>query len=126
MSVTDRPSLDDESHLRIMRMLETNPSLTQRDLAHSLGVSVGKANYLLKALIDKGAVKASNFRRSDNKLAYAYLLTPAGVAQKAILTTKFLRVKLAEYESLRKEIEELKIEIQANHGDRHSSRRSAR
>ena len=105
-----------------MRMLETNPSLTQRDLAHSLGVSVGKANYLLKALIDKGAVKASNFRRSDNKLAYAYLLTPAGVAQKAILTTKFLRVKLAEYESLRKEIEELKIEIQANHGDRHSSR----
>lgn len=122
MSVTDRPSLDDESHLRIMRMLETNPSLTQRDLAHSLGVSVGKANYLLKALIDKGAVKASNFRRSDNKLAYAYLLTPAGVAQKAILTTKFLRVKLAEYESLRKEIEELKIEIQANHGDRHSSR----
>lgn len=104
-------SIDEESHLRIMRLIEASPALSQRELAMALGVSLGKVNYLLKALIEKGAIKASNFRRSDNKLAYAYLLTPNGVAQKAALTARFLRRKLAEYESLKREIEQLQDEV---------------
>lgn len=104
-----------------MRLIETQPALSQRELAQNLGISLGKAHYLLKALIQKGAVKASNFRRSDNKLAYAYLLTPSGVSQKAALTSRFLRRKLAEYESLRREIEQLQGEVAAGDGTRPAS-----
>ena len=85
--------------------------MAQRELADALGVSVGKANYCLKALLEKGQIKVSNFRRSDNKLAYAYLLTPAGVSAKASLTVRFLRRKTAEYEALKEEIAALEWEV---------------
>ena len=85
--------------------------MNQRELARALDVSLGKVNYCLKALIDRGLVKAQNFRSSDNKLAYAYLLTPSGFARKADLTARFLRRKMAEYEAIRNEIESLKLEL---------------
>jgi len=100
----------DETLFRVLRTLEANPRTSQRELADSMGVSLGKANYCLKALLDKGLIKMQNFRNSRNKLAYAYLLTPAGVTAKAGLTTRFLKRKIAEYEALRDEIEQLKRE----------------
>ena len=101
-----------EIHLQVLRLIAQNPSLTQRELASVLGVSLGKANYCLKALVVKGLVKIESFAKSPNKLGYAYLLTPQGVAQKATLTTSFLRHKLEEYEALRCEIEILKSETE--------------
>lgn len=111
-SMTDDPHLFDEAHLKLLRLLESNPRMAQRDLAEAMGVSVGKTNYCLKALLEKGLIKVGNFRRSDNKLAYAYILTPAGFSAKASLTLKFLARKTAEYERLRREIEELHAEAQ--------------
>ncbi len=99
---------DDEAHLKIMRLVQARPTITQRQVAGELGVSLGKVNFLLNALIEKGAVKVDNFRRSNNKLAYAYLLTPSGVDDKARLTVSFLKRKLDEYESICKEIDQLK------------------
>jgi EPS-associated MarR family transcriptional regulator len=93
-----------------MRLLGTRRELSQREVASSLGVSLGKANYCLRALITKGFVKAENYRNSDNKLAYFYLLTPSGIAAKAELTREFLARKTREYEQLRVEIEQLKQE----------------
>src|SRR3546814_11716761 len=78
----DTPS-HDESHLKVLRLLESDPGLSQRDLSQALGVSLGKTNYCIRALLDKGLIKMQNFRNSQNKLAYAYLLTPAGIAAKA-------------------------------------------
>lgn len=108
------PELDQsdssEIHFQVLRAIAQNPDLTQRELAAVLGISLGKANYCLKALVVKGLVKIESFAKSKNKLGYAYLLTPQGVAQKAALTTSFLRHKLEEYESLRSEIEMLKLE----------------
>jgi len=101
-----------------MRLIHANSNLTQRDMARDLGVSLGKANYCLKALIEKGFVKAGNFRRSDNKLAYVYLLTPAGIEEKARVTAAFLRRKIDEFESLRNEIELLRCEVQEGGGRR--------
>ena len=101
----------DESLLRVMRTLELNPQLSQRELADRLGISLGKANYCLKALLDKGLIKMQNFRNNRNKLAYAYLLTPAGVAAKTALTARFLKRKMTEYEALKREIEELRREV---------------
>ena len=95
---------------------EEQPEISQRELARALGVSLGKSHYLLKALLDKGLVKANNFRRSDNKLAYAYLLTPNGIAAKLELTRAFLRLKEVEYQSARDEIERLRKEL----GDHHA------
>ena len=94
-----------------MRLIEKEPLLTQRELARRLGVSLGGINYCIKALIEKGWVKADNFRKSDKKLSYAYLLTPAGVRYKTILTGQFLRRKLREYEDLRIEIDLLRTEL---------------
>lgn len=99
---------NDEVHFRVMRLIQENSQLTQRDLARQLGISLGKANYCLKALVEKGFVKAENFQRSDHKLAYAYLLTPAGIEEKARVTVAFLRWKMQEFESLKAEIESLK------------------
>lgn len=93
-----------------MRLLGAQSELTQREVASSLGVSLGKANYVIRALIEKGLVKAENYRNSDNKLAYFYLLTPSGIAAKAELTKSFLARKMREYEELRQEIERLKKE----------------
>ena len=101
----------DETLFRVLRTLEAKPQTSQRELADDLGVSLGKANYCLKALVDKGLVKIQNFRNSRNKLAYAYVLTPSGVAARAALTGRFLKRKVAEYEALQKEIEELKREV---------------
>lgn len=104
-------SLQEENHLKVLRLLIENPQLNQRELAGVLGVSLGKANYCLKALVGKGLVKIHNFRSSENKLAYAYLLTPLGIAEKANLTARFLAYKLAEYERLNLEIQLLKSEV---------------
>ena len=101
----------DELRLRVLRALETNPELSQRQLAAELGVSLGGVNYALKALVERGFVKAGNFRKSGNKVAYLYVLTPQGVAEKASLATAFLSRKLEEYEMLRQEIEALKGEV---------------
>lgn len=99
-----------ETHLRVLRLLQANPKLTQRELADQLGVSLGKVNYCMKELAVKGLVKMQNFSNSRNKLGYAYLLTPSGVAAKARLTAEYLRIKVAEYESLKREIEQLRVE----------------
>jgi EPS-associated MarR family transcriptional regulator len=104
-------SPSETSHLRILRVIEQHPEISQRELARELGVSLGKTHYLLKALLQKGLVKANNFRRSDNKLAYAYFLTPPGIAAKLELTRAFLRYKEAEYELVRDEINRLRQEL---------------
>ena len=101
----------DEAQYKVLRLIEEQPDVSQRELARKLGVSLGKVNYCLNALIDKGLVKAANFRRSNRKLAYAYLLTPRGVQEKAEITLRFLHLKLGEYEALRKEIALLKREV---------------
>ena len=97
----------EERHLKALRLLEQNPEMTQRELAEALDVSVGAANYCLKALVEKGWVKLENFQKNPNKLGYLYLLTPMGIAAKAQLTASFLKRKLVEYENLKSEIEEL-------------------
>jgi EPS-associated MarR family transcriptional regulator len=101
----------DELRLRVLRALEANPELSQRQLAAELGVSLGGVNYALKALIERGFVKADNFRKSGAKAAYLYVLTPKGIAEKASLATAFLGRKLEEYEVLSQEIEALKGEV---------------
>jgi EPS-associated MarR family transcriptional regulator len=102
--------IPDSSLLRVLRLLDGSPRLTQREMARELGVSLGKANYCLRALLAKGFVKVQNFRNSTNKRAYAYLLTPEGVAAKASLTREFLAIKLEEYDALRLEVERLQRE----------------
>ncbi len=104
--------LDETTHYSLLKTLEENPGLSQRDLAKRLGVSLGKVNYCLNALVEKGSLKINNFRNNENKLAYAYLLTPRGVEQKARMTIEFLQIKVQEYERLRMEIEELKREAE--------------
>ena len=83
--------MEKESHLKVLRILETNPQISQRELSEALGVSLGKTNYCLKALLDKGLIKIQNFRNSKNKLAYSYLLTPHGIEQKANMTLRYLQ-----------------------------------
>ncbi|MFT7228007.1 MAG: EPS-associated MarR family transcriptional regulator [Methylophilaceae bacterium] len=93
-----------------MKALETKPEISQHDLALKLGVSFGRENYCLKALIEVGLLKATNLSNNKNKLAYMYLLTPIGVKEKSVITERFLKAKLAEYESLEAEIEMLRSE----------------
>ena len=95
----------------ILRILKDNPKITQREMAKELGLSLGKTNYVVRALIDKGWVKLSNFKRSDNKLGYIYLLTPEGLSEKTMLAQNFLNRKSEEYNRLKKEIEILKNEL---------------
>ena len=106
--------MDQEIHLKVLRHIEDKPEVTQRELASELGVSLGKANYCLKALINKGLVKASNFKNSANKRAYLYVLTPKGMEAKAQISVKFLQRKMREYDLLRQEIEQLQTELRAN------------
>src|SRR5690606_27711637 len=108
--------LQDEVHLKVLRLLQEHPDLNQRELADALGVSLGKANYCLRALVDKGFVKINNFRRNANKLGYAYLLTPSGIEAKARLTRAFLARKRDEYDALRAEIQRLQQELDAVDG----------
>ncbi|HQT26836.1 MAG TPA: MarR family EPS-associated transcriptional regulator [Burkholderiales bacterium] len=104
--------LSDEYRYRILKLLETDPEISQRALARELGISLGRANYCLKALIERGLVKAGNFRNSSNRSAYAYYLTPKGLDEKARITIAFLKAKMAEYEALRSEIENLRMEAE--------------
>jgi len=101
----------DGTRLALLRLLETDPSLTQRDLSRALGLSLGKTHYVLHALLDKGLLKIENFRRSDNKLAYAYLLTPKGLSEKMAMTRTFLVRKEAEFEQLQATIAALRQEV---------------
>lgn len=105
--------LSDEARYKILKKLETNPDISQRELAEELGISLGKANYCLQALIEKGLIKAKNFSKSQKKVRYLYILTPEGLENKAALTRRFLQRKIAEYEALRAEIEEIRKELGA-------------
>jgi EPS-associated MarR family transcriptional regulator len=106
--------LTDEYRYKILRKLEIEPETSQRELARELGISLGKANFCLNALIEKGLVKANNFRHSQNKKGYIYLLTPSGVEEKAKITVQFLKYKLAEYEAIKAEIQQLQNDIESN------------
>lgn len=101
-----------ETELRLLAKLQANPDISQRGLAADLGVSLGSVNYCLKALVAKGFVKAESFSKSPNKLGYAYLLTPSGIAAKSRLTASFLKRKQAEYNRLEKEIADLQAQVQ--------------
>ncbi|KHA50154.1 MarR family EPS-associated transcriptional regulator [Sulfitobacter geojensis] len=103
--------ISEDVHFRVLRVLNDRPGLSQREIAQELGVSLGAVNYCLRALVEKGQIKVQNFRASDNKLRYAYILTPRGMAQKAQLTGAFLKRKIAEYEALKAEIEAVKSEM---------------
>jgi EPS-associated MarR family transcriptional regulator len=116
-SMTSRQTkLQEDTYFRVMRILQENPDLTQRELAERLGISVGGLNYCLKALMEKGLVKMKNFTCSKNKFGYVYVLTPTGVAEKAAITRRFLQRKIAEYEALRLEIEALTSEVETSTG----------
>ncbi len=104
-------SLREETYLKVMRHLQENPDLTQRELAEYLDLSVGSVNYCLKALMKKGWVKMKNFIHSKNKFGYVYVLMPTGIVERAELTSKFLVRKVAEYETLKHEIEILRSEV---------------
>lgn len=104
--------IDQELEYQVLKILEQQPNLTQRQLSEVLGVSLGKTNYLLKSLIDVGWIKLDNFQKSDNKWGYAYLLTPTGVAEKAAITLRFLKRKKQEYNDLQLEIARLQKEVQ--------------
>jgi EPS-associated MarR family transcriptional regulator len=107
--------LTDEYRYKILKILEANPEVSQRDLARALNISLGRVNFCLKALIEKGLLKASNFRNSQNKLAYMYLLTPNGIEEKSAITAQFLKIKMREYADLEAEIDQLRREaIQTN------------
>jgi EPS-associated MarR family transcriptional regulator len=106
-------NLESEEALKIFREIHGNPRLTQRELSSRLGISLGKINYLLKALIDRGFVKAGHFKNSKNKKAYLYILTPFGIEAKAKATYHFLKRKMEEYERLQQEIRELQSEAVA-------------
>ena len=103
--------LTDEYRYKILKRLETNPEVSQRELAQDLGISLGKANYCLKALVEKGLLKVNNFRNNQNKAAYLYLLTPRGIEEKAKVTLRFMQYKMVEYEALKQEIELLQREV---------------
>ena len=107
-----------ETRFRLLRALESNPEISQRALAEEIGISLGKTNYCLKALIDKGWVKAGNFGRSKHKHRYLYQLTPTGLAEKARITGRFLKHKIAEHEELTREIEQLRREVGKGSGFR--------
>ncbi len=103
--------LTDEYRYKILKLVENKPEISQRELAKELGISLGKTNFCLKALIDVGLLKVTNFRNSKNKLAYIYLLTPVGIEEKAKITLRFLKNKIKEYEVLESEIRILSNEI---------------
>jgi len=103
----------DEIHYKLLKILEKNPEISQRKLARELGVSLGKANYCLHALVDRGLIKADNFKNSPNKRQYVYLLTPSGVMAKSQAALYFLKRKQQEYDALKHEISQLKLEVNA-------------
>lgn len=107
-----RTKLQEDMRFRVLRLLEENPEMSQRDIAVAVGISVGGVHYCLNSLIDKGLVKLGNFTAAEDKRRYAYILTPKGIAEKAALTGRFLRRKLEEYDALKAEIELLQEEME--------------
>jgi EPS-associated MarR family transcriptional regulator len=106
-----KPSVaQQEAHFKVLRAIHANPSLSQRELSKELGISLGKANYCVKALLEQGWIKSRNFKNSNNKIAYTYLLTPKGIEQKLTLTMAFLKARQQEFEVLSREIQQLKQE----------------
>lgn len=102
--------MTDELQHKIFKIISQNPQINQRELSGELGISLGKANYCLKGLVEKGWVKVNNFRNSQNKLAYAYFLTPSGIEEKASVTMRYLKRKMREYDELKAAVKELKKE----------------
>ena len=111
MTIQKKNKLETDDVLLVLREIIANPQMTQRDLSARLGLSLGKVNFLIKALIEKGLIKADNFKNSKNKIAYLYCLTPKGIEEKAEITYRFLKRKLAEYEKLEEEIRQLEKEV---------------
>lgn len=109
-----RPTkLDENVRFQALRLFEKRPDASQRELAQEIGISVGRANYVVRALVEKGLVKVTNFRASEDKRRYSYVLTPKGLAKKAALTGRFLARKLDEYNALKEEIEDLRAEVRS-------------
>ena len=102
----------EETTYKLMKLIEESPNLSQREIAQRMGISLGKANYCLKALIEKGYVKARNFYKSSNKVAYIYFLTPLGIEEKTRVTYRFLKIKMKEFEDIKDEIARLKSETE--------------
>lgn len=102
--------MQDEITYKLLKTIENEPHLSQREIAQKMGVSLGKTNYCLKALLDKGFIKVRNFYKNKKKKAYIYILTPNGIEEKAQVTYRFLQRKISEYESIKAEIESLKNE----------------
>lgn len=115
-----RAAYPSEAHYRLLKLLETQPHLSQRALARELGISLGKINYCISQVVEKGWVKAQNFHGSRNKLAYAYLLTPRGLDEKMRLTASFLKRKMAEYDLLKEEIAQLQREVEKDRPEQRS------
>jgi EPS-associated MarR family transcriptional regulator len=111
MPAEKKKRIETEEMLILMRVINENPQMTQRDLSSRLGLSLGKINFLIKSLIEKGFIKADNFKNSNNKISYLYLLTPAGIEEKTKITYRFLKRKMEEYEKLENEIRYLKKEV---------------
>lgn len=107
--------LTDEYRYRILKLLENNPTASQREIARELGVSLGRVNYCLQALIEKGLIKVNNFRKNESKRVYLYYLTPRGMQEKTKVTVRFLKAKLDEYESLKREVAQLQREAARPH-----------
>jgi EPS-associated MarR family transcriptional regulator len=112
--MTRQQQLQEDTHFRVLSLLESQPDLNQREMAKALGVSLGGVNYCLRALVAKGLVKMHNFQENENKLGYAYLLTPQGMAKKIALTGRFLKRKQEEYAALKAEIEALQKAVAEN------------
>lgn len=110
-------TLPDDIKYYVLKELEANPQISQRELARALGFSLGKTNYCLKALLEKGWVKVGNFKRNPKKLSYAYMLTPAGIEEKADVTLRFLKRKLREHDAIQQEIDKLRAEVAESHTD---------
>ena len=108
---THTPKMTEDTHYKVLKILEQNPHISQRELASEMGVSLGKANYCMKALIEKGFIKVRNFTNSKQKSAYLYVLTPKGLDAKARISVAFLRRKMHEYEQLKQEIAQLEREV---------------
>jgi EPS-associated MarR family transcriptional regulator len=107
-------NLESDDVIKLLREINKKPEMTQRELSARLGISLGKVNFLIKALIEKSLIKANNFKNANNKCSYIYLLTPQGVEEKARITYHFLKRKIQEYDQLEKEIGLLKEEISQN------------
>ncbi len=107
-----RTKLQEDTHFRVLRLLQENPEMSQRELAAAVGVSVGGIHYVLNALIEKGLVKLGNFTAAEDKRRYAYVLTPKGIKEKSLITGRFLKRKLAEYDALKAEIDTLTYELE--------------